>query len=78
MEEPEIALQLRMLTALGFFPPQHVVREFAAVCNEVRRNLGDDAEELLVNFEDTGIGRFPFHASRDDPMHWCKASTNQE
>ena len=41
-------VQLRMLTALRFFPSQLVVRELAAVCNDIKRNLGDDAEELLV------------------------------
>ena len=31
VEEPEFALQLRMLTALAFLPPQDVVRGFVAV-----------------------------------------------
>ena len=35
VEEPEFALQLRMLTALAFLPPQDVVRGFVAVCTEI-------------------------------------------
>ena len=68
VEQPEFALQLRMLTALAFLPPQDVVRGFAAICNNIRRNFGDVTEQLLVYFEDTYIGRFCVDAPRVNPM----------
>ena len=52
-EEPELAFQLRMLTALAFLPPQNVVRGFVAVCIEIRTHFGNVAEELLAYFEET-------------------------
>ena len=68
LEEPEFALQLRMLTALAFLPPQNVTAGFVSVCNEIRRNFGDAAEELLAYFEDTYIGRFRVDAARGNPL----------
>ena len=51
-EEPGSALQLRMLTALAFLPPQDVVRGFVAVCIEIRTNFGNVTsihhEELVI------------------------------
>ena len=41
VEETEFALQLRMLTALAFLPPQGVIRGFVAVCIEIRTNFGN-------------------------------------
>ena len=41
VEEPEFSLQLRMLTALEFLPSQNVVQGFAAICNKIRKNFGD-------------------------------------
>ena len=68
MEEPELALQLQMLTVLALLLHQDVVRRFAAVCNEIRRTAGDIAEKLLVYFKDTYIGRFRLDAPRGNPM----------
>ena len=68
VEEPELALQLRMLTALAFLPPQDVVRGFVAVCIEIRTNFGNVAEELLACFENTYVGRFPLNAPRNNPI----------
>lgn len=53
MEETEFSLQLQMLGALVFIPPQDVVRGFAVVCNKIMRNFAYVLEELLVYFEDT-------------------------
>ena len=50
MEEPGFALQLRMFTALAFFPPQDVVRGFASICNKIRKNFGDVTEKPLFYF----------------------------
>ena len=63
-----MALQLRMLTSLAFFPPQDIVREFSAVSNENRKSFGNIAEELLVYFEDTYFGRFRLDAPRGNPV----------
>ena len=68
VEEPGFALQLRMLTALAFLPPQDVVRGFVAVCIEIRRNFGNVAGELLAYFEDTYVGRFRLNAPRNNPI----------
>ena len=38
VEEPEFALQLQILTALAFLPPQDVVRGFLAVCRRLKKN----------------------------------------
>ena len=68
VKEPEFALQLRMLTALAFIPPQYVVRRFVAVCVEIRASFGYVANELLVYFEDIYVGIFHLDAPKNNPM----------
>ena len=67
MEEPEFDLQLKMLTALAFLPPQGVVRGFSAIFNKIKKNFGDVTEQLLFHFEDTYISRFCVDAPRGNP-----------
>ena len=68
VEQPEFALQLRMLTALAFLPPQDVVRGFVAVCIEIRTNFGNVADELLAYFEDSYVGRFRLNTPINNPI----------
>ena len=58
VEEPEFALQLRMLTAVAFLPAQDVVRGFINVCIEIRTTFGNVSDDLLAYFEDTCVGKF--------------------
>ena len=68
VEEPGSPLQLQMLTTLPFILPQDVVWEFEVACNEIKRNFGDVAEELLVQFEDTCIGKFCINSPKSNIM----------
>ena len=64
MNEPEFGLQLRMITALAFLPPQDVVNSFDELCVVILNQYDGDADEMLHYFEDIYIGRFCRNAPR--------------
>ena len=65
MNDPQFGLQLRMITALVFVPPQDVVNSFDKLFVVIQNQCEGDAEEVLYYFKDTYIGRF----QRIDPRH---------
>ena len=56
--DQEFATHLRMIPALAFLPPQHVIDVFERLSDHIRQTYGADADEVLDYFEDTYIGRF--------------------
>jgi hypothetical protein len=67
-DDPEFALQMRMLPALAFLPPDQVVQVFEMLSDQIRENYDDEANDLLDYFENTYIGRFRRNAPRANPM----------
>ena len=65
VEEPEFVPQLWMLTVLALL---FTSRWFPAICNKIRRNIGNGSEELFIYFEDTYIGRICIDALRGNPI----------
>ena len=68
MNEPQLSLQLGMIAALAFLPPQDVVNSFDQLCVVIRNQYNEDADEVLDYFEDTYIGRFRRNAPRSPPL----------
>ena len=62
------ALNLRMISAIAFAPPDDVIESFDILTDELRRQFGDALEDLLQYFEDTYIGRFRRNLPRRAPM----------
>ena len=68
MNDPQFGLQLRMIAALAFVPPQDVVNSFDERCVVIRCQYDGDDDEVLDFFEDTYIGRFRRNAPRRPPL----------
>jgi hypothetical protein len=68
MEDPEFALNLRMICALAFLPPDVVVEGFESLCDLLREAYDDQIDDLLEYFEDTYIGRYRRNAPRRPAM----------
>ena len=68
MNDPKSGLQLHMIAALAFVPPQDVVNSFDALCLVIRNQYDGDADEVLDYFENTYIGRFLRNAPRRPPL----------
>ena len=62
INDPEFALNLRMISALAFVPPNDVQNSFdqlaALICNQ----YGNGADGVLGYFEDHYVGRFRVNA----------------
>ena len=67
-DDQEFAVNLRMLCALAFLPPAHVIQGFDDLADHIRQNYNQDVDELLDYFEDTYIGRYRRNAPRRQPM----------
>ena len=67
INDPEFALNLRMISALAFVPPNDVQNSFdqlaALICNQ----YGNDADGVLDYFEDNYVGKFHVNAPRVIP-----------
>ena len=68
MNDPQYGLQLCMIAALAFMPPQDVVNSFDELCVVIRNQYDGDADEVLDYFEDTYIGRFCRNTPRRPPF----------
>ena len=68
INNPQFGLQLRMIAALVFVPPQDVVNSFDELCVVIRNHYDGDVDEVLDYFEDTYIGRFPRNAPQRPPF----------
>lgn len=66
--DEDFALHLRMICALAFIPPNSVIDAFVEVCQCIRNNFNDIADDLIQYFEDTYIGRFRQNAPRRNPI----------
>ena len=64
MSDLKFGLQLRMIAALAFVPPQDVVNSFDELCVAIRNQYDGDADKVLDYFEDTYIGRFRRNSPR--------------
>ena len=62
------ALNLRMISAIAFVPPDDVIESFDILTDELRRQFGDTLEDQLQYFEDSYIGRFRRNLPRRAPM----------
>ena len=49
------ALNLRMISAIAFVPPDDVIESFDILTDELRRQFGDALEDLVQYFEDTTL-----------------------
>ena len=49
------ALNLRMISAIAFVPPDDVIESFDILTDELRSQFGDALEDLLQYFEDTSV-----------------------
>ena len=58
MNNPQFGLQLRIIAALAFAPPQDVINSFDELCVVIQNQYDEDADEMLDYFVDTYIGRF--------------------
>ena len=68
MNDPQFGLQLRMIAALAFVPPQDVVNSFDELCAVIVNQYDGDADEVLDYFENTYVGRFRRNAPRRSPL----------
>ena len=68
MNDLEFGLQLRMIAALTFAPPQDMVNFFDELCVVIRNQYDGDADEVLDYFEDTCISCFRRKAPRRSPL----------
>ena len=53
MNDPQFSLQLSMIAALAFVPPQDVVNSFDEHCVVIQNQYDGDADEMLDYFDDT-------------------------
>ena len=53
MNDPQFSLQLSMIAALAFVPPQDVVNSFDEHCVVIQNQYDGDADEVLNYFDDT-------------------------
>ena len=53
MNDPQFSLQLSMIAALAFVPPQDVVNSFDEHCVVIQNQYDGDADEVLDYFDDT-------------------------
>ena len=53
MNDPQFSLQLSMIAALAFVPPQDVVSSFDEHRVVIKNQYDGDADELLDYFDDT-------------------------
>ena len=58
LEDNEFALNLRMIPALAFIPPQDVIQAFEILSEHLRETYGNEIDQLIDYFEDNYIGRF--------------------
>ena len=68
MNNPQFGLQLRMIAALAFVPPQDVVNSFDKFCLVLRNQYDGHADEVRGYIEGTYIGRFRRNAPRRPPL----------
>ena len=67
-DHQEFSLHLRMLCALAFLPPDHIVQRFEDLTDHIRINYQGEVDNLLEYFEGTYIGRYRRNAPHRTAM----------
>ena len=67
INDPEFALDLGMISALAFLPPNDVQNSFDHLAALIRNQYGNGADGVLDYFEDNYVGRFRVNAPRGIP-----------
>ena len=67
MADEELALTIRILTALAFVPPNGVIGSFDTLADYSRNGYRQDLDNMLDYFEDNYNGRFRHNAPRRRP-----------
>ena len=64
INDPEFALNLRMISALAFVPPNDVQNSFDQLAVLIHNQYGNGADGVLDYFKDNYVARFRVNARR--------------